>query len=476
MTARKQFSRREFMKWAGISATGAILAACAPQEVVVTQEVEVTREVEVEKEVPVEVEKEVVKEVTAVPEPIEIQVFWANWGDFFNELMQNIGTNYTADNPLATVEWTFNPEWKEKLLTAIAAGTPPDVSYTNWTAQTSLANDGAWLPLDAYMVMTGLEREDFILSMYDQSLWDGKLYCLPGGADFIAMYYNKDVFVDAGLDPEVPPATTDELVEQSLQILEVDDTGAIQRLGWSPSGWELRAWAYVFGGQWYDASTQTITADHPQNIEALEWMKSYVDEVDVDQLAAFNESLPDFWSPGNSFASKKTSLRLDGYWTYDPLDQYAPDIDYGVGFWPTLNGTDEERKNYVIEGWMIGIPAGALEPDGAWGFIKYGFVDNAWKMGCDTLNGNCVIDQMEQFNECVIDALGEDNRMSPYFHVFSETGAAGEAYWPAIPVNAQYNDEVQRAYDFVVRGEKTAEEALQEVNEVMQAELDKVLG
>ena len=105
-------------------------------------------------------------------------------------------------------------------------------------------------------------------------------------------------------------------------------------------------------------------------------------------MAAFTASLGDFWSPGNSFASKQTALRLDGYWTYDPLDAYAPDIDYGVGFWPTLNGTEEERKNYVIEGWMIGIPAGAPQPDGAWGFLKYGFVDNAWKMGCDTLNGN----------------------------------------------------------------------------------------
>ena len=174
--------------------------------------------------------------------------------------MTNLGTNYMEENPNVTVEWTFNPEWKQKLLTGIAAGTPPDVTYTNYTAQATLANDGAFLPLDAYMVLTGLKREDFILSMYDASVWNGKLYCLPGGADFIANYYNKDVFKEVGLDPESPPKTKDELVEQSLQILEVDSSGAIQRLGWSPSSWGFQQWAYIFGGNWYDYQTQTVTA------------------------------------------------------------------------------------------------------------------------------------------------------------------------------------------------------------------------
>ena len=480
MSERKQFSRREFMRWAGLGATGAILAACAPQikevpvEVTRMVEGEVVKETVVVKE-EVTVVEEVEREVTAVPEPITIQVFWANWGDLFNELMTNIGTNYTADNPLATVEWTFNPEWKEKLLTSIAAGTAPDVAYTNYTAQASLANEGAFLPLDAYMVLTGLKREDFILSMYDQSVWNGKLYCLPGGADFVALYWNKDVFGDAGLDPEAPPATIDEMVEQSMQILEVDDTGAIERIGYSPGAGHLKYWSFIFGGEWYDAATQTVTAAHPKNVEALEWMKSYVDELDVDQLAAFQQALPGFYSPGNPFASKRMAMLLDGYWSYDPLDEYAPDIGYGAAFMPTLEGTPEERKNYVIEGWMVGIPAGAPEPDGAWGFVKYGFVDNAWKMGCDTVNGNCVLDQMAQFDECVIAALGEDNRMSPYFHVFSETGAAGEAFWPVMPANSFYYDEMVRAYDFVVRGEKGASEALEEVTAAVQAELDKAL-
>jgi len=120
-----------------------------------------------------------------------------------------------------------------------------------------------------------------------------------------------------------------------------------------------------------------VTADHPGNVAALNWLKSYVAELDPNQLAAFTGSLPDFWSPGNSFASMKSAFYFSGYWTYDAMNQFAPEVDYGVSFWPTLKGTPEERANYVIDGWMVGIPTGAKQAAAAWDFLKYAFVDNA---------------------------------------------------------------------------------------------------
>jgi multiple sugar transport system substrate-binding protein len=472
----RPLSRRELLKWAGIGGAGAVLAACAPREVIVTQQVEVTREVEVEKTV--EVEKEVQVEVTAAPEARTLVVWWENWGDFYNDLMKKLGDSYTAEHPNITIDWTFSPNLTEELLTAFAAGTPPEVCLTRPGSCTSLAHEGALLPLDAYMVLTGLKREDFVTAMWDLSVWDGKLYAMPGGADFMALYWNKSLYADVGLDPEAPPKTCDELVEQSLQILEVDANGAIQRLGWTPGDWTnpYWMWAYIFGGELYDVQTRKVTASHPQNVEALKWIKSYVDQVDVNQLEAFNGSMPDFWSPGNSFASKKTALRFDGFWTYDALDEYAPDIDYGVCFFPTLNGTEEERTRYGVAGWMVSIPSGAPDPEASWDFVKYGFLDYAWKTGCETLNGNCVIDQMDEFEQCVLDMLGPENRMTPYFDVFVKTGIAATHHFPAMPAATFYDDQLGRAYDAVIRGGADPEAALQECEAAVQAELDRILG
>jgi hypothetical protein len=96
-------------------------------------------------------------------------------------------------------------------------------------------------------------------------------------------------------------------------------------------------------------------------------------------------------------------------------------------------------------------------------------------MSVKSINGNCVLAQMKQFEEGVINAIGKDNRMAPLFHFFSETGAAGEKFWPVIPVASRYYDEVYRAQDFATRGERTAQEALDEAAKVTQDELDKAL-
>ena len=471
----RRISRRRFLALTGVGASGALLAACAPQ--VVTQQVEVTREVEkaVEVEVTREVETEVQVEVTPASEPTTLFVLWNNWGDLFNELMKKVGDNYMALNPNVTVEWDFNQQWREKLLTSIAAGTPPDMTYTNLRANSNLANDGALLPIDSYMVLTGLVREDFITSQWDASMWDGKLYACPGGTDFLALFYNKSMMEEAGLDPEKPPTSAAEFVDQSMALLKTDSNGSITQLGWSPDAFQFKQWGFLFGGEWYDEKNQKVTADDPANVEALNWIKSYTDELDPDQLTAFNGSLPDFYSPGNAFGTKKTGFRYDGFWAYDPLDQYAPDIDYGVALYPTKEGTEEERSLYWTDGWMVAMPSNSTQADATWNFIKYGFVDEAWKTGCDTLNGNTVIAQMPQFDACLADKLGPDNRMTPYLPVFSQTGLYATKFWPAMPVNAEYDDEVNRAYDFVIRGEKTAEEALAEVTATIQASLDKAL-
>jgi len=470
---RTNMGRREFLRLAGGVATGAVLAACQPTVVKETVEVEKVVEKTVAVEKTVEVEK--IVEVTAAPEQATIRVLWDNWGDFFNELMKPIGNSYMEEHPNVVVEWTFSPDWNQSLLAALAAGDAPDVTFLRIHSCASLAHEGALLPLDAYFVQTGLKREDFILAMYDPCIWEGKLYALPGGSDWNALYYNKDLLEDAGID--APPVTLDEMIDQSLRILRRDSTGAIERIGYQPWGGHLREHlAYLFGGDWYDEREQKVTADHPGNVACLEWMADYISEMGVEDLLSFTESLPDFWSPGNSFQSNKTAFRIDGFWTYEAMDEYAPECNYGVVFLPTLEGKPEERANYACAGWLVGIPSSARQTDLSWDFLNYGWVEYCWKMGCDTLNGPSVIAQLPKFQECMLEKIGTDNRIAPDFHVFVETGAAATKFWPAIPVNQLYANEVDRAYDFVIRGEKTAAEALAEVSATVQAELDAILG
>lgn len=401
-----------------------------------------------------------------------LHVLAANWGQIYNDSMIHISSAYERSHPDSEINWTFAEDWQTKLLTQIGGNVPPDIAYSNWAEQTTLASTQTFLSLDEYADAASLTRADFVRPMYDACQWDGHMYALPGGADYNALYWSKDVYRDAGLDPEQPPHTADELIEHSLQILRTNSNGDITRIGYIPTSFDYIQWALLFGGSFYDEDTGQPTAAHDGNIEALEWLLRYVKKLNIDKLTAFSE-LPDYSQPGNPFAAGKSAYLYTGFWAFDALDQYAPDLDYGVAFLPTVRGTDEERARYLITGWMYAIPRNCRRPDEAWEFMKYALVDHAGEMGYQTLNGPCFLDQFGIFRAGLRDKLGADNRLVPYLDVFTQIGELGREHWPTIRADSYYFDQVVRAYDLVVRGKESPADALADVERNVTAKLQE---
>lgn len=395
-----------------------------------------------------------------------------NWGDIYNNLMTEIGKSFTAANPNITVDWNFDPEWTTKLTTLIAANTPPDATIMRPGTLASIGSKGALLELNDFVKAAGKTRDDFITPIYDSSMLNGKLYAIPGGADFICQFYSKDIYKDAGLDPEKPAVTTADFLEYAKQILKKDSAGDLQRIGYAPSAGHLVNWAFIHGGKFYDEGSGKITANDPANVAALEYMKEFVKLYDVNKLAAFN-SQPGMFEAGNPFSTKRLGSVMDGFWFYEAIDQHAPDLNYGVTWWPTLKDSDEDRKRYAISGWMYSLPKGAKDTDAAWKFVRYAFIDEAAKMGVDTLNGPCVRSALQPWVDGMTKKIGDKNRMAPYLHFFTDTGALATNFFPIIPVQSFYNDELNRVYDLVVRDQMTPQAGLDEVTKNVQAELDK---
>lgn len=449
--AINHYSRRQFLQLSSATLAGAVLAACAAPAA----------------------QPGAGEENGTAAEAVTLSILNTNWGELYNGLMENIGKEYMAANPNVTLEWTFEEQWKTKLVTLVAGGTPPDAAYSNWQAQANLAEKNTFTPLDSYIEATGLKRDDFVISMYDASVLDGKLYAVPGGADYIALFWSKDVYSEAGLDPEKPAATADEFLQQAAAMLQTDADGNLTRVGYIPDAYHFITWAYLHGGEFYDAENKKVTANNEINVQVMEWLLGYLQQLDINKLNAFNSSRPGFYEAGNPFATKQAGARWDGFWYYDALNQYAPDINYGVTYVPTPSGKAEEQANYLIQGWMYTIPAGAKQADTAWDFIKYAFIDEAAKMGYLTLNGPCVKKSFKDFEDGLRAQIGAEDRISPYLNVFTQIGQTGTKHWPNMSVNGFYYDEVVRIWDFVARGEKTPQEALDEVTATVQAELDK---
>lgn len=466
--ANNNLSRRKFLHMSAMASSAALLAACGGTPAATPTTVPVAPAPDA---APTAVPA---AEPAATGSAVSLNVLNENWGDIYNNLMVVIGDDYTKTNPSTKIDWNFDPDWQTKLTTLLAANTPPDATIMRPAPLATLAAKGALLDLTALVQETGLKREDFVTPLYDSSLHNGKLYAIPGGADYWCLFYSKDVYREVGLDPEKPPLTFDELIAHSKQVLKKDSSGDIQRIGFNPSaGWFVN-WAYIFGGELYDANTQKITANHPANIEALTQLQAYIKLLDINKLAAFNQR-PGTFEAGNPFATKQAAFVFDGFWTYEAFDQHAPDLDYGVAFWPTLKGTPEERKNYVTGGWQYAIPTGSKQADAAWKFIRYAFIDQSAKMGYLTLNGTTIKSQFGAWEDGVKQKMGAKNRMAAGLKYFTDTAGAASKLFPVLPVMAFYQDELNRVYDLVMRDQKTPKEGLDEVTKNVQSELDKAM-
>lgn len=148
--------------------------------------------------------------------------FWtidlkASFEDYFNDLIEQ----YEADNPGVTINWTDVPydDIQSKLVTAIAGGTAPDVVNMNTQMTLTLAGEGALVDLNA-------EATDEQKSIYIEDLWDSarigdSVYAFPWYASPDIMFYNQDLFEEAGMEV---PKTFNEALEMSEEFY--NKTGA----------------------------------------------------------------------------------------------------------------------------------------------------------------------------------------------------------------------------------------------------------
>ncbi len=398
----------------------------------------------------------------------------ANWGDTYNKLMENIGNEYTKAHPETKINWIFEDDYQTKFLTTVAGGDPPDIVEAEFYFQASLNQKGAVMQLDNYFQTAGLTPDMFVEAVYKYCVYKGKIYGVPGGSDFLCVFWNKSLYQDAGLDPEAPPKTLAELLDHSKKILKFGSDGAMERVGLIPGRNDFWFWAFQMGGDFYDEKTNKITANNEKNVEALTQLSDYVKLMDPTKLDAFQSGRPGLYEAGNPFSTKQSAYALDGFWTYEVLDQYAPDIQYGVVTYPTLSGKPEEMKNYWASGWAWALANGGKQPDPAWAFTKYAMVDNSAKMGYITLNGPSVKAQMPEFEQGMKEKLGPNNRMTNQLGPFTTMANNATKSWPAIPVSSYYKDEIERAIDYAIHQKKSPKEALDECTSNVQAELDKV--
>jgi len=147
---------------------------------------------------------------------------WHYWDGANGEVLQGLIDQYEEANPGVTIESVFVPggELTSKLQAAIAGRQTPSMAISDLVAMPLLTSSGVLAPLDDYIAASDTDMNDYFEGPLVYGMRDGQRYSLPVSASNLGLFWNKEIFEEAGLDPNTPPQTWDELLEMSKTIKE----------------------------------------------------------------------------------------------------------------------------------------------------------------------------------------------------------------------------------------------------------------
>jgi multiple sugar transport system substrate-binding protein len=320
---RTNSSRRDFLKRASMLAAGSFLVACAPQAA--TQPAAEGGDT-----------AEAPKEAPPQSSGGGVVSYWVAWPEStYGEIWKVLEAKEEFKALVGDTKVELKPNVAEEaLLTAIAGGTPPDgasnFNYTDYMIRGVLA------PLDTYInASTKVKKEDFLESVWEVGVYEGKNYGLPANECFVQLgfCYNAKLVQEAGLDPEKAPETWDDLYAWHEKITKFDDSGNVKVIGYNPTDfmaqtiWGSSAWdvSTSWGFEWYDEAGKKFNLNNESMVDYFNTSKKFVDLVGIDKLTAFSAvEGQGGWGP--AYYSGVLATMLDGYWEPGELSGVSEEI------------------------------------------------------------------------------------------------------------------------------------------------------
>ncbi len=395
---------------------------------------------------------------------------WSMWSGDEEKVFQGVVDYY---NRVQNRVWLQNLGAVEdtKIIRSIVAGAPPDFFTLREPGYLApLAANDAILELDAWFHEYGLREEDFLPASLEQGRYRGRLYSMPYLLDAFALFWNPALFRQAGLPPDRPPRTMEELLYYAERLTLRDASGEVRVLGIRPP--DLPIIISAFGGQFVDPQTGAITADHPVNLEAGRWYRHLIEVMGGGkQVQAFTAGFGNEQGTNNPFFLGKIAMMINGQWNPYWFRKYAPRVPYEVAPIPY-----PEKKPHLAHPTWIGqnmfcIPRESRHPREAWEFFVWMQSETAQVLFAETMHGIPNIRRVLKNPALRTPRSPEEAWKRGYARFLDLVDSPNARFFPITPVATLYLHELATAQDFIISGNKTPEQALHDVQRRVSAEL-----
>jgi sn-glycerol 3-phosphate transport system substrate-binding protein len=319
---------------------------------------------------------------TPVPEQAGVtkMTFWHSMGgDIGGKAIPQMANDFNSSQDKCYVVYTYQGTYDDslnKLKAGLQSGDTPSVIQLFDIATRLMVDLEVATPVQTYIDKESYDVSDLEPNVLAYYTVDGMQYSMPFNTSTPMLYYNKDLFTAAGLDPEKPPRTFEEFAEAARKITQKDTSGTTTVYGgaFAVYGWFFEQYLAVSGG--YYANNENgraglateATFNSPEGVAILQWWKDMYDE---GILANYGRTTVD---TRNAFLAGQTAMFIDSTAVLrGMMDGAKGKFEVGTAFLPRPNEEAYEIAGTVIGGgsvWIIKDRPQA-EQDCAWEFIKF---------------------------------------------------------------------------------------------------------
>ncbi|WP_082191146.1 ABC transporter substrate-binding protein [Peribacillus loiseleuriae] len=379
----------------------------------------------------------------------KVQIHWLqHWvNEQGPDKINKVKAAFEAENPdieLIIDDLPFAQE-HDKILSLDLAGTPPDIITTSGAWLTEFAEAGIIDPIDDYVAQLPEDYQNAIEGPMMQP-YKGHLYGMPITNGNMALFYNKKLLKDAGVDV---PETWDEFLEASIKLTDKSKnqyalTGNLAAEPPTVISYEVFPFILQAGGKILENNRAVFNS--PEGVKALNYLK---DLIKTEKVTTPGELSAGEKEKRANFSAGNVAFMFEGPWGVAIQKKLNPDLDFGVA--PLPKG---EQTGTIAQGSVLSLSAKGKNKEASWEFIEF--------MGSE--EGQLLWDQATNFFPYNKETMNNDFfKKDPYLSVFVnefETFDRVEVidhYLPnAVDLRKRFTVEIQN----FINGKKSAQEAL----------------
>lgn len=252
------------------------------------------------------------------------------------------------------IEAEFIPfgDYKKQLSVAIGAGSLPDIIMIDNPDHAAFASMGVFADITDKMNKWD-EKDKYFSGPMKSTMLDGKYYGIPFTSNCLALFYNKKMLAEAGVQV---PKTWDELRTTAKTLTK---NGVFGMAVGSPKNeeatFQFMPWMLSAGGTYDKVNSKAVIK------AATLWMNLIQDK-------SMSKETP-LWGQGDAqkqFSAEKVAMFEGGPWMVTQIQQDNPNLDFGVALIPV-----DKKEASVLGGENLGIVAGSKNIDAAWKFLQF---------------------------------------------------------------------------------------------------------